>query len=75
MTGYRTPLSMFLEGCDTQTIAQELGCSEATAYNMIHREREDIRTAAERIIQRRAYHREYYRRRRQENAEVRASFA
>jgi len=43
MTGieqYTTPLRLFREGMDTQQIADFIGCSEATAYNLVHRARE-----------------------------------
>lgn len=68
---FHTPLSMLKAGYDTATIALELGCSEATAYNLIHREREDIRKAEERVIRHRLANREYYRRQKQINAEYR----
>ena len=37
---YLTPLSMFRQGLGTDEIAEKLGCSEATAYNLIHRAKE-----------------------------------
>ena len=33
---YKTPLSMFRQGIDTYDIALQLGCHEATVYNIIH---------------------------------------
>lgn len=40
---YQTPLRLFREGMDTLAIAEHLGCSEATAYNLIHKAREKQR--------------------------------
>lgn len=40
---YRTPLRLFNEGMDTIEIAEYLGCSEATAYNLLHRARQKAR--------------------------------
>ncbi len=40
---FQTPLSLFHQGLDTADIAAHLGCSEATAYNLIHKEREKRR--------------------------------
>ena len=37
---YLTPLSMFRQGLGTDEIAKKLGCSEATAYNLVHRAKE-----------------------------------
>jgi hypothetical protein len=37
---YKTPLRLFRQGMDTLQIEKELGCSEATAYNLIHRAKE-----------------------------------
>lgn len=37
---HTTPLSLFRQGHDTLEISKILGCSEATAYNEINRERQ-----------------------------------
>lgn len=37
---YQTPLRLFREGMDTVDIAAHLGCTEATAANLIHRAKE-----------------------------------
>jgi hypothetical protein len=37
---FLTPLRLFREGLDTVEIAATLGCSEATAANLIHRAKE-----------------------------------
>lgn len=37
---YKTPLKLFQGGMDTQEIADYLGCTEATAYNLIYRAKE-----------------------------------
>lgn len=39
-------LTLLRSGMDTQQIAEALGCSEATAYNEIHRMREQLRLSA-----------------------------
>lgn len=37
---FQTPLSLLRSGLDTMEIAEHLGCSESTAYNRIHIERQ-----------------------------------
>lgn len=37
---YQTPLRLFRAGMDTVEIAEYLGCTEATAANLIHRAKE-----------------------------------
>jgi transposase len=68
---YITPLSLLKAGYNTEAIALELGCSEATAYNLIHSEREEIREAQDRIDRQRRANRKYYWRRKHINAEIR----
>lgn len=41
-----TPLKLFRQGYDTVEIAAYLGCTEATAANLIHREKEAERAHA-----------------------------
>lgn len=69
---FQTPLSLFRQGWDTADIAAHLGCSEATAYNRIHRAREYERDTDGRRERQRAYARNYQRRIRQEMREARA---
>lgn len=42
-----TPLKLFRQGYDTIEIAAYLGCTEATAANLIHREKEAERATAD----------------------------
>lgn len=70
---YQTPISLFREGKDTYEISRILGCSEATAYNSIHRAKEREIDADGRRERQRAYAREYQRRIRQEMREARAA--
>lgn len=69
---YQTSLTLFRQGMDTADIAAHFGCSEATVYNRIHREKEAERDVDGRRERQRAYAREYQRRIRREMREARA---
>jgi len=67
------PLTLFRSGLDTLAIAAELGCSEATAYSLLHHAREKERTRKAKADRQRIYNREYQRRARQEMREAMAA--
>lgn len=69
---FLTPLALFRLGMDTWDIAGYLGCSEATAYSLLHEAREKEFQKAARDEKRRVYQRERHRRIRQEMREARA---
>jgi len=69
---YQTPLRLFRDGKDTLAIAAELGCSEATAYSLLHAALEAEHKKKAKADRQRAYNREYQRRIRQEMREARA---
>lgn len=70
---YQTPLSLFRQGMDTIAMAEHLGCSEATAYSMLHHAREKEHAKKAKAERQRSYNREYQRRIRQEMREARAA--
>lgn len=65
-------LQLFNEGLDTIGIAERLGVSEAIAYSLLHREREESRKKKAKADRQRIYNRNYQRRIRQEMREARA---
>jgi len=66
-------LTLFRSGMDTISIARLYGCSEATAYSLLHAAREAENKKKAKAARQRIYNRNYQRRIRQEMREARAA--